>query len=182
MNIVRETPQKRVKTFIVRPVPRDKSRAILQYGSLTIPVAIGRNGRTVFKREGDGKTPIGTMKFLHGYYRADRTRKIPCKLTLKSIQPNMRWSDDPRDPNYNRLTRHPRNLSHEEMTRTDGLYNICLVLDWNVSCRRRNLGSAIFMHLIRPGYEPTAGCIALHPRDMQRLLPHISKNCVIRVL
>ena len=54
----------------------------------------------------------------------------------------------------------------------DELYDICIVLDWNVSCRKRNGGSAIFFHLIRPGYEPTAGCVALSRRDMWRILPH----------
>ncbi len=72
--------------------------------------------------------------------------------------------------------------SHEEMKRKDGLYDICLVLDWNVTARARNRGSAIFFHLIRPGYEPTAGCVAVHPRDMQRLLPFMHRGTVVRVL
>lgn len=75
----------------------------------------------------------------------------------------MLWCDEPRNANYNRLVKAPFALSHEEMMRKDGLYDVCLVLDWNITARSRNRGSAIFMHLIRPGYEPTAGCVALHP-------------------
>jgi L,D-peptidoglycan transpeptidase YkuD (ErfK/YbiS/YcfS/YnhG family) len=68
------------------------------------------------------------------------------------------------------------------MMRKDGLYDVCLVLDWNITARSRNRGSAIFMHLIRPGYEPTAGCVALHPRDMRRILPYLRKDTKIRIL
>ena len=64
----------------------------------------------------------------------------------------------------------------------DALYDICLVLDWNVTSRRRNKGSAIFFHLIRPGYEPTAGCVAITRRDMLRILPHLRRRTVVRVL
>jgi L,D-peptidoglycan transpeptidase YkuD (ErfK/YbiS/YcfS/YnhG family) len=68
------------------------------------------------------------------------------------------------------------------MMRGDGLYDICLVLDWNIRDRRRNRGSAIFFHLIRPGYEPTAGCIAVSLPNMRRLLAHMRKGSVVRVL
>jgi len=56
------------------------------------------------------------------------------------------------------------------------------VLDWNVTSRARNRGSAIFFHLIRPGYEPTAGCVAISARDMRRILPYLRKGTILRVL
>ncbi len=62
------------------------------------------------------------------------------------------------------------------MSRKDGLYDICLVLDWNIRSRARYRGSAIFFHLIRPGYEPTAGCIAVSLKDMRRLIQHIRRE------
>ncbi len=68
------------------------------------------------------------------------------------------------------------------MKRSDGLYDVCLVMDWNVTSRARNRGSAIFFHLIKPGYEPTAGCVAIHPRDMDRMLPFMRRGTVVRVL
>jgi L,D-peptidoglycan transpeptidase YkuD (ErfK/YbiS/YcfS/YnhG family) len=68
------------------------------------------------------------------------------------------------------------------MHRADGLYDICLVLDWNITARRRHAGSAIFFHLTRPGYKPTEGCIAVSRRDMLRILPHLRPGTVVRVL
>ena len=40
------------------------------------------------------------------------------------------------------------------------------VLDWNIRSRRRGMGSAIFLHVAKPGYPPTQGCIALARRDL----------------
>lgn len=179
---MQDATKRHTSNLIVRPAPGQPSRAILQLGHLTFQAAIGRNGRTWRKREGDGKTPIATMALLYGFYRSDRALTIKTALPMFQISPNMLWSDAPSDPNYNRLVRRPLASSHEEMSRTDGLYDICLVLDWNISMRKRGAGSAIFMHIIRPGYEPTAGCIALSPRDMRCLLPHLKYGTRVTVL
>jgi L,D-peptidoglycan transpeptidase YkuD (ErfK/YbiS/YcfS/YnhG family) len=59
--------------------------------------------------------------------------------------------------------------------RDDRLYDVCLVLDWNLPPfgRKRNGGSAIFLHVARPGFPPTEGCIAVAPETMRALLPRI---------
>ena len=176
------SPEHCVKTILVRPAPGKKTRAIVQVGSLRIPAAIGRLGRTSRKREGDGATPIAAMPLLSGFLRGDRVASPRTGLPLRRIRPSMLWCDEPRHPSYNRLVRAPFKSSHEEMQRKDELYDICLVLDWNVTARRRHAGSAIFFHLIRPGYEPTAGCVAVARRDMLRILPHIRRGTVVRVL
>jgi L,D-peptidoglycan transpeptidase YkuD (ErfK/YbiS/YcfS/YnhG family) len=166
----------------VRPAPGQKSRALVQFGAIVVPAAIGRSGRTVLKREGDGATPIASMKLLSGFRRGQRPMRLKTPLPLRHIHNNMLWCDQPGDPNYNRLVKAPFRPGHEEMNRSDGLYDVCLVMDWNVTQRARHRGSAIFFHLIKPGYEPTAGCVAVHPRDMRRLLPFMRKGTVIRVL
>lgn len=168
--------------IVVRASPLGRSRAIVQCGTLRLPAAIGRNGRTIRKHEGDGATPIAPMKLLHGFFRGDRAEPMLTRLPMRRIRSDMLWCDAPGDPNYNRLVRAPFRPSHEELQRVDGLYDVCLVLDWNVTSRRRNRGSAIFFHLIRPGYEPTAGCIAVSRRNMQRLLPALSSGSVVQVL
>ncbi|XUY28319.1 L,D-transpeptidase family protein [Agrobacterium sp. rho-8.1] len=174
--------QKTHSKLLIRPAPGNKSRALLQLGQLTLRAAIGRNGRTVRKREGDGKTPITTMSVLSGFHRGERIAALKTPLPMYRTRATMLWCDASGDPNYNRQTKAPFKPSHEEMQRPDGLYDVCLVLDWNITSRRRNLGSAIFMHMIRPGYEPTAGCVALHPRDMRRILPFLRKGRRIEVL
>lgn len=175
-------PEHCVKTILVRPAPGRKTRAIVQVGPLRLPAAIGRSGVTARKREGDGATPIAAMPLLSGFMRGDRLSRPQSRLALRRIRPDMLWCDAPEHPSYNRLVRGPFKPSHEEMQRKDELYDICLVLDWNVTARRRNAGSAIFFHLIRPGYEPTAGCIALAQRDMLRIMPYLWRGTVVRVL
>lgn len=171
-----------VPTLLVRRAPRDPRRAILQAGPLRISAAIGRSGISAFKREGDGATPRASMRILGGYLRGDRIRSVKSQLALKRIRPNMLWCDAPDDASYNRPVTAPFAKSHEELMRKDGLYDIVLVMDWNVTARARGRGSAIFFHLIRPGYEPTAGCVAVARRDMLRLLPHIDGRTTVRVL
>lgn len=146
--------------------------------------ALGRGGITALKREGDGATPRGPMRLLGGYYRADGlvSRPAATPLAMRRIGPALGWCDAPGDANYNRPVRLPTRTSHERMMREDHLYDVCIVLDWNFRARRRGCGSAIFLHLARPGYGPTEGCVALSPRAMARLLPHLSRRTVLRVL
>ena len=169
-------------TLTVRAAPSNPTRAFVKLGPVVVSAAIGRSGRTAFKREGDGATPIASMRVLSGFVRADRVRGLESGLALRPAEKSMLWCDQPDHAAYNRLVRAPFKPSHEEMCRADGLYDICLVLDWNVTSRARHRGSAIFFHLIKPGYQPTAGCVAVSLRDMKRLLPHIRKGTVVKVL
>jgi L,D-peptidoglycan transpeptidase YkuD (ErfK/YbiS/YcfS/YnhG family) len=122
------------------------------------------------------------MRLISGFRRGERPISVQTRLPIRLIREDMLWCDQPGDPNYNRLVRAPFRPSHEEMQRKDGLYDVCLVMDWNITARARNRGSAIFFHLIRPGYQPTEGCIAIHPRDMRRILPYLRNGTVVRVL
>jgi L,D-peptidoglycan transpeptidase YkuD (ErfK/YbiS/YcfS/YnhG family) len=173
---------KRQSVITVRSAPRNRQRAIVSFGGITIQAAIGRSGTTAFKREGDGGTPIASMRLLSGFTRGERIRLPATALPIQRIGENMLWCDEPRHPAYNRLVKAPFKPSHEEMMRSDGLYDVCLVMDWNITSRKRYGGSAIFVHLIKPGYQPTAGCVAVHPRDMKRLLPFLRKGTVVKVL
>lgn len=172
----------KISVIALRRAPRTKSRAILQFGSLTIPAAIGRSGLTGRKREGDGATPIASMPLINGYVRRDRGPLPSTRLSLHTTGKNDLWCDQSFHPSYNRPVKRPFAARHEDMMREDELYDICLVLDWNIRMRRQGAGSAIFFHLIRPGYEPTAGCVAIARRDMLRLLPHLKRGIRLRVL
>jgi L,D-peptidoglycan transpeptidase YkuD (ErfK/YbiS/YcfS/YnhG family) len=172
-----------LKEIIVRPAPGDRRRAIVQAGSLRFPAALGRSGRSSRKREGDGATPIAAMRILFGYYRHEKiTGPLLTRLPMRAIDASMLWCDAPDHANYNRPVRAPFKPSHEQMRRRDELYDVCLVMDWNISSRRRNLGSAIFFHCAKPGYPPTQGCVAIAVRDMRRLLPLIGPETVVRVM
>lgn len=176
------SPSARSRPIIcVRRKPGSRQQAIVSVGGLTLEAAIGRSGRTAFKREGDGATPIAAMKLISGFWRPDRVRGLSTALPMRPIRSNMLWCDASGHPAYNRPVKAPFKQSHEELSRRDDLYDICIVLDWNIRSRRRDRGSAIFFHLSRPGYEPTAGCVALQLRDMRRLLPFLRKGSVLRV-
>ncbi|MCO6188106.1 L,D-transpeptidase [Rhizobium sp. L1K21] len=159
-----------IQSIVVKTAPNSRSQAILQIGPLRIRAALGRSGIATRKREGDGKTPVGSMALLYGYWRRDRGPKPVTLLDMHPLGTGDLWCDASTHPAYNRFVRAPFKASHETMMREDGLYDICIVLDWNIRARRRGGGSAIFLHVARPGYKPTEGCIAISRRDMHRLL------------
>ena len=163
-------------------MPGKASQGILSLQGRTFRCALGKGGIAALKREGDGATPLADLRVLGGYFRADGVVRRRDRLGLTPIGGDLGWCDAPDDRNYNRPVRLPYPASHENMRRKDRLYDVCIVLDWNISPRRRNCGSAIFLHIARPGYLPTEGCIALSPRDMQVILPLLSTRTVFRVM
>ncbi|SMC88699.1 L,D-transpeptidase family protein [Rhizobium sp. RU36D] len=169
------------RSLIVRPSPLDRRKAILSFGPLSIKAALGRSGITSLKREGDGGTPRGTLRILYAYRRGERNGHLPTPLPTRRIKADMLWCDASEHPAYNRPVKAPFVASHEKLLRQDRLYDVCVVLDWNIRQRRRGCGSAIFFHLAKPGYQPTEGCIAVSLRDMQRLLPHLRPGTKIRI-
>ena len=156
--------------------PGRPSEGLISAARHVFPCALGRSGISAFKREGDGATPLATLHPVKAYFRRDRRRGSAARtrLPLLAVRPDEGWCDAPEDANYNRLVRLPFPASHEKMLREDRLYDVCVVLDWNVSPRKRGCGSAIFLHIARPGMAPTEGCIAVSPRVMERLLPLFS--------
>ena len=168
-------------TLVVRRSPLGPSRAVLQAGSLRLPAAIGRGGMTSRKREGDGATPIAAMRLLSAWRRPGRPA-LRTSLPTRFSRPRDGWCDAPGDPAYNRPVRLPHRASAETMQRGDRLYDFVVVLDWNVRSRARGRGSAIFLHVAKPGYEPTAGCVAVSPADMRRIAPLLRPNSRLRVV
>lgn len=169
-----------VSIIVVRARPGKPTQGIMQVGSLRFPCALGRGGITANKREGDGGTPLGSMRLLGGYLRRGRFQ-ARSTLPLSAIDARLGWCEVPDDRNYNRAVRLPYRASHETMLRRDNLYDSCIVLDWNIRPRRRGRGSAIFFHLARPGFTPTEGCVAVSHRVMARLLPMLSTRTTLIV-
>jgi len=145
---------------------------LLQRGLLTgagqkCRAVCGRAGVTTHKREGDEATPAGVLNLVRVLYRADRLGKPPrCAVPVEPIGPHDGWCDDPADPAYNRPVRLPYAGRHEALWREDGIYDIAGVLDWNAAPVIPGRGSAIFLHVARPDFAPTAGCIALALPDL----------------
>lgn len=170
------------RIITVRTKPGDRTRALVTFAGRTEEAAIGRGGTTARKREGDGATPIAAMRLIGGYVRHDRIARPPTALPLRFTPNDLLWCDEPRHARYNRPVDAPFKPSHEKMHRDDGLYDICLVMDWNLRSRKRYGGSAIFFHLARPGYKPTEGCVAVSLPAMKRLLRFMRRGTVVKVI
>lgn len=153
----------------------------MRAGGTTLPCALGRGGIAMLKREGDGATPLSAMTLERAYLAGRHFRKAS-RLPLAATRDDLGWCDAVGDRNYNRPVRLPYAASHEAMRRGDGLYDCCIVLDWNLRPRRRGAGSAIFLHIARPGFAPTEGCVAVSRRAMAWLLPRISRRTVLTVV
>ncbi len=162
--------------------PLNHRRGRLVAGALALPCALGRAGTTHAKREGDGASPVGRFRLLQAFYRPDHGPRPRTGLPLRRIRPGDGWCDDPRDRRYNRLVPLPCPASHETMWREDHLYDVVLDIAWNRGPSIRGRGSAIFLHLARPGFEPTAGCVAVEPRMIRRLLERIGPDTRIEIV
>lgn len=171
----------RSRILTVRPRPGKPTEGLLNWNGVVFPCALGRGGIKAVKREGDGATPLGRMRLLQGYFRADKPFRRCTRLKLSLIRAKDGWCDAPADRNYNRPVTLPYPASAERMRRTDRLYDCVIVLDYNLRPRRRGMGSAIFFHIARKGFLPTEGCVAVEPRIMARLLPHLSRQSVLVV-
>jgi L,D-peptidoglycan transpeptidase YkuD (ErfK/YbiS/YcfS/YnhG family) len=146
----------------------------LHFAGRFFPASIGKTGITSNKREGDNATPSGNHKIISVLYRPDRVRK-PCDWA-KTIKPYDIWSDDVKDPNYNRIGKHPYGYNHEVLSRPDPLYDVILLTDWNWPLTTKGKGSAIFVHSWRKPRHPTEGCVALASHHLlwitKRLKPY----------
>ncbi len=136
--------------------------------------AVGRGGVSSAKREGDGATPIGTWPLRQVLYRRDRGMRPVTALQTVALRPADGWCDAPSDPNYNRMVRHPYPASAEHLWRRDNIYDLIVVVGYNDAPVIPGKGSAIFLHLARPDYSPTAGCVAFSRRDLVTILGMLS--------
>jgi L,D-peptidoglycan transpeptidase YkuD (ErfK/YbiS/YcfS/YnhG family) len=133
-------------------------------------VALGRTGIRANKREGDGATPRGLFRPVRVWWRADRGPRPRTALPVRRIRPEDAWCEDPADGRYNRPIRLQKTTSGDRLRREDRLYDVIVELDHNARPRVAYRGSAVFVHVARPDFGPTAGCVALRAADLRRLI------------
>lgn len=151
----------------------------LRLGDRRYRCAIGKNGIAADKREGDGKTPAGSFPLRECWYRADRLPAPAAALPLRVIHPDDGWCDDPAHPLYNRHVKLPFMASHETLWREDGVYDFIVPLGYNDDPVVPGRGSAIFLHVAKPDYSPTEGCVALAKGDLLEVLAGIRSGAAI---
>ncbi len=167
-------------TLYIRQRTGFRSRGWLVAGTIRAPVALGRSGIRADKREGDGGTPRGRFKLVRLWWRADRTPHPRTLLPVRRIGKNDGWCENPADRRYN----HPISVkggSADRLWRADGLYDFIIEIDHNTRPRVAGRGSAVFIHVARPSFAPTAGCVALEAKRLRRLLEHLSPRTRIKI-
>jgi L,D-peptidoglycan transpeptidase YkuD (ErfK/YbiS/YcfS/YnhG family) len=165
----------------VQRKPAAPSRGWLIAGALALPVAIGRGGIKANKREGDGATPRGVFHLKRLWWRADRHPRPRTQLPVRRIQRTDGWCEEPNDRHYNQPVTVPDGSKADRLTRTDQLYDFIIELDHNTRPRIAGRGSAVFIHITRPGFAPTAGCVALKLPALRRLLAQVGPHTRILI-
>jgi L,D-peptidoglycan transpeptidase YkuD (ErfK/YbiS/YcfS/YnhG family) len=143
--------------------------------------AVGRAGVKADKREGDGATPAGTYPLVSVLYRKDRVNPPTSHLPVRPLAPNDGWVDAPSDARYNRLVELPYPASAEEMWREDGLYDVLVVIGYNLEPVIPGAGSAIFLHVASPDFAPTAGCVAVTKEILLGLIALLGPGSTITI-
>ena len=167
---------------------------ILTFADQQYRCAIGKGGFSTNKREGDGCTPIGTYALRECWYRLDRLPPPQTNLPLKIIHETDGWCDDAENPDYNthivipphggiRTPRQARGdkQGYENLWRADHVYDLIIPLGYNDAPITPGKGSAIFMHVAKPDYAPTEGCVALALTDLLAILPHLDTQTRIEI-
>ncbi|NWH08175.1 MAG: L,D-transpeptidase family protein [Alphaproteobacteria bacterium] len=165
--------------IIVRPDGQD--RATLSIGGLTTRCSVGKGGIGIKLREGDGITPIGTWALREVIYRPDRVPRPETRLPVRAMAPNDGWCEAPDDPDYNRLVRLPHRAPCDAMWREDHLYDVVCVIGYNDAPVVPGKGSAIFLHLCRTDYGPTAGCVGVPIEELAQILALCDSHSTITI-
>ena len=158
------------------------NKKYLIYKQYKVKCAIGKRGIGYKRKEGDLITPKGLYKIRFILYRKDRIKKIKTKLKKIVIKKNMGWCDDPKSKKYNQLIYLPFISSYEKLFLKKNIYDIILVLNYNMSPIKKNKGSAIFIHIAKKNYKKTEGCVAVKKINLLKIIKDIKKNTKIKIL
>ena len=152
----------------------------LTYNKLKVKCAIGKKGIGYKKKEGDLITPIGQFKIKYILYRKDRV-KVITKLKKKDIKKNMGWCDDPKSSHYNKLVKLPFAYSHEKLHKNENIYDVILILNYNMNPIKKNKGSCIFIHVAKNNFKRTKGCVAIKKLSLIKLIKRISPYTKVKI-
>ena len=158
------------------------NKKYLTYENYKAKCAIGKRGIGYKKKEGDLITPIGKYKIKYILYRKDRIKKIQTKLKKSIIKKNMVWCDDPKSKKYNKLIFYLSITIMKNFIEKDNIYDLILVLNYNMNPIKKNKGSAIFIHVARKNFKKTEGCIALKKTELIKLIKKIKINTYVKIV
>jgi L,D-peptidoglycan transpeptidase YkuD (ErfK/YbiS/YcfS/YnhG family) len=142
---------------------------------------VGAGGVRPDKKEGDKATPAGTFPLPFGMYRQDRIRVPHTDLPMTPLREAHAWVDDPKDPKYNQLVELPYPAHTEKLWRNDGIYDLLVVVGYNMNPTQPGAGSAIFLHIARPDFSPTEGCIAISRGILLKLITLLGADSTLTI-
>ena len=157
------------------------NKKYLTYSKYKVKCAVGKRGIGLKKKEGDLITPIGQYKIKYILFRRDRIKKIQSKIRKIEIKKDMGWCDDSRSREYNKLIKLPFNYSHEKLYKKENIYDIILVLNYNMNPYKKKKGSAIFIHVANKSYKKTKGCVAIKKTELLKIIKEIKKNTKVKI-
>tara|TARA_B100000780_G_scaffold275248_1_gene241552 strand:+ start:681 stop:1172 length:492 start_codon:yes stop_codon:yes gene_type:complete len=155
---------------------------LLYLNEYKIKCAIGKTGITSRKIEGDEKTPRGSFALKSIFYRKDRISNIKSSLKKTIIKKNMGWCDDISSKYYNKLIKFPFKFSAEKLWLKENIYDVIIVIDYNLKPSIKKKGSAIFLHIAKKNYAPTKGCIAITKKNILLLIGKINNKTRIKII
>ena len=158
------------------------NKKYLSFKNYRVKCSVGKRGIGYKKKEGDLLTPIGKYKIKYVLYRKDRVKKVQSKVKKIVIKKNMGWCDDPRSNKYNRLIKLPSKFSCEKLYKRKNVYDIILVLNYNMHPVLKNKGSAIFIHIASKNYKKTEGCIAIKKVHLVKIIKELKNNTYVKIV
>ena len=153
----------------------------LLFNDYRIKCALGKRGIGNKKKEGDFITPRGIFKIKFILYREDRIKNLNTILKKIQIKKKMGWCDDVSSDEYNKLITLPSKYKYEKLFRKDNVYDIVLVLNYNMKPIRKFKGSAIFIHIAKQKFTKTEGCIAIKKNELKKIVKKINHNTRIKI-
>ena len=153
----------------------------LYFQKYKLRCSVGKRGISINKKEGDKKTPKGEFKLKYILYRKDRIFDLKTRLKKIVIKKRMGWCDDPNSNYYNKIINFPSKYSAEKLWKKENVYDIIIVIDYNLNPLIKNKGSAIFLHIAKRKYQPTNGCIAVSKKNIILMVYIINKKTKITI-
>ena len=102
-------------------------------------------------------------------------------MKKRVIKKNMGWCDDPKSRQYNKLVKLPFVFKHEKLFKKEKIYDIILVLNYNMKPVKKNKGSAIFIHVAKNNFKKTEGCVAIKKINLIKLIKEINPNTKVKI-
>ena len=156
------------------------NKKYLTFNNYKAKCSVGKRGIGLKRKEGDLITPKGKYKIKYIMYRKDRV-KIQSKIKKIIIKKEMGWCDDPNSRHYNKIIKLPSSYKHEKLYKKENIYDIIIVLNYNMDPIVKNKGSAIFIHVAKKNYKKTEGCIAVKKVHLIKIAKDLKKKTMVLI-